>query len=467
MNNSKIYKTASKIKEQILARFDSQADYKNSDFKNNSKIIHFDDLTLERKSNILGNLELNKFELPVIISTVSNDHYLVLTTENFHYFENGSYEKLPLSDFDWGTTDEDEINDYYEEREGIIAKEEGHIIKFHLYRKENKDFTIKITSGGGLFAFWNTLRVVELVGRKYIIEDYVSSINDNVLKSENMIGNRIIEQLKFCIDKGKTISFLVGAGISAESGIPTFRGKDGYWVSGSKNYKAQDIGTFRMFNLASQEVWKWFLFRKSITERAKPNQSHIMLKEIEVSLKERFALISQNVDSLHRKAGNSEERTFLIHGDFDFVRCGDECSKELYPFPKEINLENRNKDLITEQEWKALRCPKCGEDLRPHVLWFDEYYDEKYFKRDSVLKISKHTGILFILGTSGATTLPQKICENVLAKGGMIVEVNIEESYFSELLKGKKKGIVLREKSSPFLTELNDEIKKLVLMAHK
>ncbi len=277
-----------------------------------------------------------------------------------------------------------------------------------------------------------------------------------------MIENKIIEQLKLCLEKDRKISFLVGAGLSADRRIPTFRGKDGYWVSGSKNYKAEEIGTFRMFNLASQEVWKWFLYRKSVTEKAKPNPSHFLLKEIEDELEDQFALISQNVDSLHRKAGSSEERTFLIHGDFDFVRCGDECSNELYPFPKDINLADRDKDVITEQEWKALRCPKCEEDLRPHVLWFDEYYDEKYFKRDSVLRISKQTGILFVIGTSGATNLPQMVARNVLARGGMIVEVNIEESYFSDLLKNKAKGVVVNQKSTPFLTELNDIIKELV-----
>lgn len=277
------------------------------------------------------------------------------------------------------------------------------------------------------------------------------------------MNERIIEQLKFCLLKKKKISFLVGAGISAESGIPTFRGKDGYWVSGSKNYKAEEIGTFKMFSFASREVWKWFLYRKSITEKARPNQSHFMLKEIEGKLENQFALISQNVDSLHRRAGNSEERTYLIHGDFDFVRCGDECTKELYAFPKDINLLNRNKDVISESDWKALRCPKCEEDLRPHVLWFDEYYDEKYFKKDSELRISKQTGILFIIGTSGATTLPQKIAQNVLAKVGMIVDVNIEDSYFSKLLENKKKGIIVRQKSSPFLTELNEEIGKLLI----
>ena len=277
-----------------------------------------------------------------------------------------------------------------------------------------------------------------------------------------MINQRITDQLKFCLDKNKKIAFLVGAGLSAESGIPTFRGKDGYWVSGSKNYKAEEIGTFRMFQNASREVWKWFLFRKSVTSKAQPNPSHFFLKDMEDLLGDQFALISQNVDGLHRKAGNSEERTYLIHGDFDFVRCGEECSKELYPFPKDIYLTKRDKNIITEAEWVALRCPKCGEDLRPHVLWFDEYYDEKYFKMDSVLKIAKHTGILFIMGTSGATNLPRRIAQNVLARGGMIVEVNIEDSYFSELLKHKKRGIVVRQKSTPFLGSLSMEIEQLL-----
>ncbi len=278
-----------------------------------------------------------------------------------------------------------------------------------------------------------------------------------------MINERIIERIEYCLRKDKRISFLVGAGISAESGIPTFRGKDGYWISGSKNYKAQEIGTKRFFNIASHEVLKFYLYRKSITQFAEPNQSHLMLKEIEDVLDDKFALISQNVDSLHKKAGNSEEKTFLIHGDHDFMRCGDECSSELYPFPKGIKLKDRKKDQLTEEEIKILKCPKCGEDLRPHVLWFDEYYNEKFFKKDTVLRISKETGILFILGTSGETTLPQVIAKNVLAKSGMVVEINIADSYFSELLKNKKNGIIIRSESSPVLTELKKEIEKQVV----
>ncbi len=256
----------------------------------------------------------------------------------------------------------------------------------------------------------------------------------------------------------------MGAGISAESGIPTFRGKDGYWVSGSKNYKAQEIGTKKFFNIASHEVLKFYLHRKSITEFAEPNQSHFMLKEIESLLKDNFVLISQNVDSLHKKAGSSSERTYLIHGDHDFMRCGDECSSELYPFPSRIKLKERKKDQLTEIEIKLLKCPKCQEELRPHVLWFDEYYDEKFFKKESVLRISKETGILFIIGTSGQTTLPQIIAKNVLAKSGTVVEVNINDSYFSELLSNKTNGIVINSKSTPFLIELKKQIKNMGIL---
>ncbi|WP_271785255.1 SIR2 family NAD-dependent protein deacylase [Aquimarina algiphila] len=278
-----------------------------------------------------------------------------------------------------------------------------------------------------------------------------------------MIEKRILDRIEYCLKNDKKISFLVGAGISAESGIPTFRGEDGYWVSGSKNYKAQEIGTKRFFNIASHEVLKFYLYRKSITEFAKPNQSHFMLKEIESLLNDNFALISQNVDSLHKKAGDSDKRTYLIHGDHDFMRCGDECSNELYPFPKEIQLKGRQKDQLTESEIEFLKCPKCNEDLRPHVLWFDEYYNEKFFKKDSVLRISKETGILFILGTSGETTLPQVIAKNVLAKSGTVVEININESYFSKLLSNKANGIVINSKSTPFLTKLKIEIEKKVI----
>lgn len=277
-----------------------------------------------------------------------------------------------------------------------------------------------------------------------------------------MIHQQIIDKINECLKSGKKITFLVGAGLSAESGIPTFRGKDGYWMLGSKNYTAQEMATKRMFNIAADEVWKWYLYRKSITAFAEPNIGHLMLKEIEEILQDQFVLITQNVDGLHRKAGNSEERTYSIHGDLDFVRCGDDCSIRLYPFPKEIELKNRNKTSFTFEEKQILTCPKCGELQRPHVLWFDEFYNEEYYKRDSVLKLCNQTGILFIIGTSGATNLPQIITDIVLQNDQTVVEINIEKSNFSELIIRQQFGHVVIEKSSVFLTELKNSLQEIM-----
>lgn len=276
-----------------------------------------------------------------------------------------------------------------------------------------------------------------------------------------MIHQQIIDKIKECLKSGKKIAFLVGAGLSAESGIPTFRGKDGYWMLGSKNYTAQEMATKRMFNIAADEVWKWYLYRKSITEFADPNIGHLMLKEIEEILQDQFVLITQNVDGLHRKSGSSEERTYSIHGDLDFVRCGDDCSLSLYPFPKEIELKNRDKTSFTFEEKQILTCPKCGELQRPHVLWFDEFYNEEHYKRDTVIKLCNKTGILFIIGTSGATNLPQTITDIVLSNNEMVVEVNIEKSYFSQLLETHNCGFGIEAKSSSFLSELKKIIQRL------
>lgn len=278
----------------------------------------------------------------------------------------------------------------------------------------------------------------------------------------NIMDERIRIALKEAMRRGRKISFLVGAGISAASGIPTFRSGDGFWVVGSKHYTPEEMGTYRMFTVAAREVWKFMLYRMSIGAFAQPNKSHFMLRDIEALLQDNFALISQNVDGLHRKAGSSEARTYSIHGDLGWVRCGDACSDELYPFPKSIKLENRRRDDLTETEWEILKCPQCGSDLRPHVLWFDECYNEKFYKRNSVLKISEETDVLFILGTSGATNMPQVVTENVLSHGGLVVEVNIAETLFSYLLEKESDAIVLRQDCGDFLGLLKQEIEQLM-----
>lgn len=253
-------------------------------------------------------------------------------------------------------------------------------------------------------------------------------------------------------------TFLTGAGLSADSGIPTYRGSDGIWIKGTKNYRPEEFGTFKHFLEEPQEVWQYTLFRKKMFEQAQPNQSHKDLAEIEAMLKDRFQLITQNIDGLHIQAGN--ERMYEIHGNIREVKCAAGC-KGILPLPEGLKSKDKEEEL-TAAEIELLKCPACGGWFRPNVLWFDEYYDEKTHKKFSSLKVAKNSGVLFILGTSGATSLPLAITETTLKYGGTVVEVNIEENNFTELLKGKKRQLSIRKKTSEVLPEIKALIQKHV-----
>ncbi len=253
----------------------------------------------------------------------------------------------------------------------------------------------------------------------------------------------------------RKVSFLVGAGLSAESGIPTFRGKHGFWTSGSKNYTPQEIGTKRMFDINSNEVWRWFLYRISICNEAKPNLGHIELSKIEQLLPFRFHLISQNVDGLHFEPESLINTVYLIHGDLRFMRCSEECTKQLFKIPQELVDKKRTRETpITFEETELLKCPNCNSETRPHVLWFDELYNEYHYHLDTVLRIAKKTGLLFVIGTSGATNLPQRVVRNTLKRQGIVIDINPNENLFSKKLEKLKNGYIVKATSSDALTEL-------------
>lgn len=273
-----------------------------------------------------------------------------------------------------------------------------------------------------------------------------------------MINTNLLSIIKSTISEKKKITFMIGAGVSQDSGIPTFRGKEGYWVKGSKNYTPQEMATHSMFAREPEEVWKWYLYRKGIMSKANPNSNHYILADLENLLSDSFVLISQNIDGLHSRAGISEARTYNIHGNLNYVRCGRECTEELFGFPNVFDFSGRDINMITEHERSALKCPKCGHIVRPHVLWFDECYDENFYKIDTVISMAEQTGILFILGTSGATTLPQMVAQTVLRNGGNAVEVNIDRSLFSDTLDIHKNGHTFNMKSDIFLENLKKEI---------
>lgn len=163
------------------------------------------------------------------------------------------------------------------------------------------------------------------------------------------------------------VTVLTGAGISAASGIPTFRGPEGYWTVGTREYTQQELATRVMFERTPDEVWAWYLYRLGVCRAADPNPAHDALATLERGLGDRFLLITQNVDGLHRRAGNSPTRTYAVHGEIEWARCSAECTLQRVPLPDAVTPKRRGEPL-TDADRAALRCAR----LRPHVLWFDE-----------------------------------------------------------------------------------------------
>ena len=258
---------------------------------------------------------------------------------------------------------------------------------------------------------------------------------------------------------GKNITVLTGAGISSESGIPTFRGPEGYWTIGSVNYHPQEMATHAMFSSQPNEVWKWYLNRLSTCGNAMPNDGHLALVEMENLLQHRFCLITQNVDNLHLRAGNTLERTLQIHGNILFMRCSRDCRGLIYPLPAGMMPRDSHKDLSPEEKQK-LSCPNCSAVSRPHVLWFDESYDEHYFKFQSALNVANETDVLIIAGTSGSTTLPNLIVNTVFQNDGTIIDINIDENPFTELAINSRGGKFMKTTCSKGLRSVVDLIRQ-------
>lgn len=276
-----------------------------------------------------------------------------------------------------------------------------------------------------------------------------------------MFDATLLEAIQKQLNRQRKISFLVGAGLSAESGIPTFRDVDGFWTVGSKNYTPQEMGTLQMFKVNAHQVWNWYLYRIHLCRQARPNAGHFALAEIQHLFPNRFALISQNVDGLHFQTPLDNSQLYLIHGDLRYMRCGEACSDELLLIP-EVLLERGLQSHLSVDEVRHLTCPKCGELTRPHVLWFDEYYNQKFYKLDSVLRIAKETSLLFIVGTSGATNLPKRIVDTVLAKSGVVVDINPRENDFTRQLERAKNGYWVEGKSGDVLPQLATELRQLL-----
>ena len=224
---------------------------------------------------------------------------------------------------------------------------------------------------------------------------------------------------------------LTGAGISAESGIPTFRGEEGYWTIGSRVYHPQELATHGAFEAMPWSVWAWYLYRIGVCRAAEPNAAHLALVALDRALGDRFALITQNVDGLHRRAGSPDARTFPIHGDISLMRCARACTPARYPLPAVPALGKG--EVVPDATRALLVCPRCGAMARPHVLWFDEAYDEPRYHYETIAARAAAAHLLVGVGTSAQTTGPWTVVQRAAHAGATIVDVNLEENPFTAI----------------------------------
>ena len=258
------------------------------------------------------------------------------------------------------------------------------------------------------------------------------------------------------LERPGLVTVLTGAGISAASGIPTFRGPEGYWTVGAQEYTPQQLATRAMFVRAPDDVWAWYLYRLGVCRAARPNPAHHAVVRLEQALGDGFLLITQNVDGLHLRAGNSPARTYPVHGEIEWTRCANDCTQERIPIPAGATVKERDEPL-TDADRAALHCPRCGSWLRPHVLWFDEAYDEPRFRFDSALRAAGDTTLLLTVGTSGATTLPALVAERAATAGATIIDVNPSDNPFGDLAT-RSGGAVVRDLATDALPGLIDHI---------
>lgn len=225
------------------------------------------------------------------------------------------------------------------------------------------------------------------------------------------------------IASARAVTILTGAGISADSGVPTFRGAEGLW----RTYRAEDLATPEAFARDPRLVWEWYNWRRELIATKQPNPAHLALVELERRRSDRFWLITQNVDGLHRAAGS--QRLSEIHGNIWMVRCTD-CG---------VISDNREVPLPV-----LPTCRQCGGLLRPHIVWFGESLREKDLRRcDEALRACD---LLLVIGTSGVVYPAAGFASVAKQAGALVIEINLESTRQSDLvdlpLQGRAKDLV-------------------------
>jgi len=218
-----------------------------------------------------------------------------------------------------------------------------------------------------------------------------------------------IEECVAILQSAKHLIALTGAGISQESNVPTFRGKDGLW----RQYNAMELATLAAFHQNPALVWEWYAWRQDLIANCQPNPAHLILAKWENNglLK---TLITQNVDGLHQRAGS--KNILLVHGSLWKLKC------TLCAY----------RDRISTPVTGIPRCPECQANLRPDVVWFGECLPSEVLNQ-VFLELERADAIL-VIGTSAMVQPSASFPLVVQRHGGQIIEVNIEATPLTDIV---------------------------------
>lgn len=214
---------------------------------------------------------------------------------------------------------------------------------------------------------------------------------------------------------------LTGAGVSAESGLPTFRGVNGLW----RGYRVEDVATPEAFSADPALVWQFYSERRQRHQTVQPNPAHLALAELERAIEDRFFLCTQNVDSLHEQGGS--QRVVHMHGRIMQSRCSSgRCGSRAF--------DDSNGYRTREQ---IPVCRECGALIRPHICWFGEVP----FEMDLILHQLEGATVLLTIGTSGVVEPAASFVRMARHNRARTIYVGPEEpsnrAFFDEVVQGK------------------------------
>ncbi|WP_457637755.1 SIR2 family NAD-dependent protein deacylase [Oceanithermus sp.] len=220
-----------------------------------------------------------------------------------------------------------------------------------------------------------------------------------------------LNQARQRLRQARRVAVLTGAGISAESGIPTFRGSGGLW----EGFRPEELATPEAYARDPEKVWRWYAWRYRQVMEAEPNLAHRLLAELEAQKGNGFLLVTQNVDGLHARAGS--RRLVELHGNITRARC-ERCGHR-QPLPPPAEFE------------PPPRCQRCGSRMRPDVVWFGEFLDADLLAKAERAFMTAEVAL--VIGTSAVVEPAASLGRVTKSAGAYLVEINPEPTPLTPL----------------------------------